>query len=191
MWWAQLLNNIAALLGVGGGETNSYESIQTYTVGAGGSSSISFTSIPSTYKHLQIRAIARSTRSNVNDNIYMGFNADTTTSNYNAHWLVGDGSSASASQLSGVQTAICSINAAGTAGSNIFSAVVIDVLDYASANKNKTGRTLSGYDNNGSGVVGIFSELWMNTTAINSIQFTSFYGNFAQYSSFALYGIKG
>ena len=41
--------------------TNSYESIQTVTVGSGGQSTISFTSIPSTYKHLQIRMLARAT----------------------------------------------------------------------------------------------------------------------------------
>jgi hypothetical protein len=37
----------------------SFESIQTVTVGAGGASSISFTSIPATYASLQIRYLAQ------------------------------------------------------------------------------------------------------------------------------------
>ena len=43
-------------------------------VGSGGSSSITFSSIPNTYKHLQIRGITRGARSNVNTNVYFGFN---------------------------------------------------------------------------------------------------------------------
>ena len=75
-----MLNNIVALLGNGaaaGGGT-SYESIATVTVGAGGSSSISFTSIPSTYKHLQIRAITRDTGTSYINNLAGYFNTDST-----------------------------------------------------------------------------------------------------------------
>ena len=51
-------NSIAGFLGTGvAASTSSYESIATTTVGAGGSSSISFTSIPSTYTHLQVRGL--------------------------------------------------------------------------------------------------------------------------------------
>ena len=39
------------------GNLSSYESIQTITVGSGGASTIVFSSIPSTYAHLQIRAL--------------------------------------------------------------------------------------------------------------------------------------
>lgn len=171
--------------------TNSYESIATVTVGAGGQSSISFTSIPSTYKHLQIRAIDRSLRSNVNDNRYIGFNTDTTTSNYNAHALYGDGASAGAFQLSGVQTGFFSISDGATALANAYTGLVIDILDYSNTSKNKTVRTLGGYDLNGSGQVFLTSSLWLSTAAINSIQLTSYYAGMAQYSSFALYGVKG
>jgi hypothetical protein len=45
-------------------------------------------------------------------------------------------------------------------------------------------------DNNGSGDVGIFSGLWMKTSAVTSLEFFSNGGNIGQYSSFALYGIK-
>jgi hypothetical protein len=64
-------------------------------------------------------------------------------------------------------------------------------LDYTNTNKNKTARSLWGYDANGSGYVGLYSGLWRNTSAINRIDYVPASGTFPQYSSFALYGIKG
>ena len=62
---------------------------------------------------------------------------------------------------------------------------------YKRQSKYKTQRTLGGYDNNGAGVVGLSSGVWMNTNAVTSITFVPGGGtNFVQYSSFALYGIK-
>jgi hypothetical protein len=68
---------------------SSYESIATVTVGSGGSSSIDFTSIPSTYKHLQLRIMANANASN---RICIAYNSDTNTSNYNSHYIEGNGS---------------------------------------------------------------------------------------------------
>jgi len=171
--------------------TSSYESIATVTVGSGGSSTITFSSIPSTYTHLQIRAITRSTRSAANSNIYLGFNNDTTTGNYYGHYLNGDGSSAGAGAKIGSTTSAIIISAAATSTSSVFTGAVIDILDYANTNKYKTSRSLNGYDTNGDGRIFFMSGLWMNTNAISSIQITDALGSFAQYSSFALYGIKG
>ena len=72
-----------------------YESISTVTVGAGGTSSISFSSIPSTYKHLQIRFIGTCTVSGeYSQAVYMRVNSDT-GSNYSRHSLGGNGSTIS------------------------------------------------------------------------------------------------
>lgn len=83
----------------------SYESIATVTVGAGGSSSISFSSIPSTYKHLQLRGIVRTTDTSAaaSDGNYIGirFNGDT-GANYVAHNLYGNGGSAVATSGTGL-----------------------------------------------------------------------------------------
>ena len=75
----------------------SYESIATVTVGSGGSSSIDFTSIPSTYTHLQLRMTARCTAQSGGNptNVYLRFNSDS-GSNYAWHQLAGNGSAASA-----------------------------------------------------------------------------------------------
>lgn len=175
------------------GEINSYESIATATVGSGGSSSISFSSIPSTYKHLQVRGFARDDRAAVYDNLVMQFNSDTTTTNYTSHLLQGNGSSASASNF--VQNiagaGVGNVLADGSVNASIFGAFVIDILDYANTNKYKTTRMIGGVDNNGSGVVGLTSGLWSNTAAISTILIKGLNGNLQQYSHFALYGIKG
>lgn len=181
-----MLNSIVGLLDAGiPASTNSYESIQTISVGAGGQASASFTSIPATYKHLQIRYI--NTTSTVNQNLIVTFNSDT-GSNYSWHRLLGDGSSAIADASS--TTTGMTIGRSG-GNSTSFAGGVFDLLDYANTSKYKTARTLYGTDQNGSGLIFFGSGLWQNTAAVTTITFTPASGNFAQYSSFALYGIKG
>ena len=149
----------------GGVSTTSYESIATVTVGSGGSSSVEFTSIPGTYKHLQIRAIYRTAGAGFNPRYR--FNSDT-GSNY--------------SNQTGIAGTIV------TSASNTFNVSVVDILDYADTNKYKTLRLLDGYDANGSGYVSLGSGNWRNTSAVTSI--TIYNGTYAQYSHFALYGCK-
>jgi hypothetical protein len=175
--------------------TSDYESIQTVTVGSGGSNSIAFNSIPSTYKHLQIRYNARSTVANVNDGYTsIRFNGDATNGNYYFyHVLQGDGASASAG-AGGTNAIIYSgVTAGNSAAANVFGSGVIDILDYTSTTKYKVPRALSGMDNNGAGKISLSSGFWFNTAAITSITIgaNAFGNDFMQNSSFALYGIKG
>ena len=187
-----MLNIIAGTLSTGVAPvTGSYESIATVSVGSGGSSSISFTSIPATFTHLQIRGITRGTRANINTNVYFGFNSDTTTGNYYGHGLYGTGSAAGALAKIGSATNALIASIAATGAASSFSGFVIDVLDYANTNKYKTSRSLNGYEDNSAGQMWLQSGLWMSTSAITSIQITDPLGNFTQYSQFALYGIKG
>jgi hypothetical protein len=178
-----MLNTIAGLLGVGAPPTD-FESISTTTVGTA-VSSITFSSIPATYTHLQIRQIAATS---VADRFFkIQFNSDTAT-NYSWHYLQGDGATATASAGA---TVAYGINGTGPNSTTYFGAVVTDILDYANTNKYKTTRSLSGADMNGAGgYVQLFSSNWRSTTAITSITLTPSSGNFNQYSSFALYGIK-
>ena len=189
-----MLNTITAIYGDGtGAVAGDYQSIATTTVGALGSASITFSSIPSTYQHLQIRFMARTIRANQEDNIQLTFNSDA-GNNYAAHVLYGDGATAGAfSDGSSITFNTRSVVAAASSTSGVFGIGVIDILDYASTSKNKTVRSLNGYDNNGSGQVRLSSGLWMNnTTAINSITIVSANAaNLAQYTHAALYGIKG
>jgi hypothetical protein len=166
-------------------ETNSYESIATTTVGAGGASTITFSSIPSTYKHLQIRGSVLLTAAN---NLRMQVNGDT-GSNYSWHQLIGSGGAATASAAINTVFMVYGYYA-GTA--NASEAVVMDILDYADTNKNKTIRTLEGNDINGAGgYVGLWSGNWRSTSAINSISLILPSGLFDINAKVALYGIKG
>lgn len=162
-----------------------FESISTVTVGSGGASTIEFTSIPSTYTHLQIRGITGNvTSGNASSGVYYAANSDTTNSNYKSHALYGDGGGGSALTL--VTNRLLGLMGATTG----YSTYVIDILDYANTSKYKTVRSLSGFDQNGYGFVWFGSSVWMNTNAITSLTFNSDGGNFLQYSRLALYGIK-
>ena len=169
----------------------SYESIQTYTVGSGGTGTITFSSIPSTYKHLQLRMIARcgSTASGGNY-VNMRFNGDS-GSNYSYHALQGDGASATAAGLASQNTVYLQRIANNNDASSINGALIVDLLDYTDTNKYSTVRNLGAYDANGSGRVYLSSSVWMNTAAISSIVLTPEASTFSEFSSFALYGIKG
>jgi len=173
-----------------------FESIATVTVGSGGAANVEFTSIPSTFTHLQVRYIVRNNFSGSGSNFLEGqFNSDT-GSNYAAHHLLGNGSSASAGSSSSRSTFRSGVVTTTYATPSAFSAGVIDILDYANTNKYKTVRSLGGYESNASntenGYASLISSLWQNTNAITSIKlFNGNTGyNLVQYSHFALYGIK-
>lgn len=186
-----MLNSLIGIIASSGGEAAAgaaYESIATVT--SPGASSVTFSSIPQGYTHLQIRGIANNGDTGGYNNQGMRFNGDTSTA-YAVHRLAGDGSSV----FAGAQPSSTQINdifRIPPTSSGYFGAFVIDVLDYTSTNKNKTVRVLTGGDSNGSGWIGLHSGLWYATpAAITSITFISSSGNFGTNSSFALYGIKG
>jgi hypothetical protein len=164
--------------------TNSYESIATVTVGSGGASDITFSSIPSTYTHLQIRGIARGSGDGQLDTT---LNSDT-GANYSCHSALGYGSGAAPNAESNSSKITME---AYTNATSVFAAYIIDILEYTNTNKYKTTRNLAGYDNNSAGRVSINSGNWRNTNAITSVTLTARSQTFQQYTQFALYGIKG
>ena len=136
---------------------------------------------------LQVRQITYGTQS---DNCAGQFNSDT-GNNYARHFLYGDGSSAAA----GSGTSINYVNFGYVAGANSvsaskFSTAVTDILDYASTTKYKTTRCLAGQEANGSGLMVLYSGLWMNTAAINTIKVFPGSGSFSEFTQIALYGVK-
>lgn len=156
--------------------TNSYESIATAT--PSGVSSFSFTSIPSTYKHLQIRGIVFTSTA---ANPQYTFNG--AASGYKGHHLWGNGSAAYSNDYFAYNY---------NPSTSYPSAFVMDILDYANTSKNKTVRTLAGSDTNGgTSEVALWSGLWIDTSAINQITFSGNGANYSAGSHFALYGIKG
>ena len=157
--------------------------ISTTTL-ASAASSVTFSSIPADYKHLQIRF----TSLFVNARIDITFNSDT-GSNYSYHLVQGNGSATYAE--AGTSTASIRVWPNGNSTvSGTPNVGIVDVLDYANTSKFKTARILNGYDQNGAGIISLNSGLWRNTNAITSIVLALNTGNFAQNSSFTLYGIK-
>jgi len=191
-----MLNSLIGIIASSGGAAataNSYESIATVSVSTA-TSTVTFSSIPSTYTHLQVRYIARSARTtDVGATMLTRFNSDT-GNNYAYHILYGDGATPAA--YNGSTTSVMrSFSVASSSSSNtqIYGVGVIDILDYANTNKYKTLRHLGGYDRNGSGELNLASGLWQSTTAISTITFTlnEATANYETNSKFALYGIKG
>ena len=167
-----------------------YDALATVTVPSGGAASVSFVGIPTGYKHLQIRYLARSGRSRVaNSGMVMRLNGAYGTY---SHSLTGDGASASsgagAPSINGIFLEAPGVSAT----SGIFGAGIIDILDYASGTKNPTVRALSGDDCNGSGRLTLGSQFVNSTAAISSLTFETVDGstNIQEYSSFALFGVK-
>jgi len=171
----------------------SYDSIATQTVGSGGVSQVTFSSIPSTYKHLQIRGIARDNRAAA-ANMMKTFANNDTSASYSDHWLYGDGASPGAYAETSVNYMQLVRVASSSATTGVFGGFVMDILDYANTSKNKTFRTLVGYDNNGSGLIYLTSGAYYSTSAINRIDFAVGAAGgtlISEFSSFALYGVKG
>lgn len=171
---------ILAASGAGGG--GAFESIATAT-GTGSSATITFSSIPGTYQHLQIRTLGISASSDAA--VYVRCNG-VSTSSYTQHQLFGNGTNV-----------LVSASAPGTEIYGLLrstatypSVAIIDILDYANTSKNKTIRSFMGEDANGSGRVGLFSGLFMSTSAITSIDLVASQ-NYSTSTTFALYGIKG
>jgi len=172
--------------------TNSFESIAT-VIGNGSATTLSFTSIPSTYKHLQIRMIARSATSSPGSGwIDAVFNSDS-SSNYSFHYIVGDGTTVGAGGTANRSNAHLGLMWGASERANTFEATICDILDYTNTNKYKTTRSLIGGDTNNSTYEEIYlvSNAWRSTSAITRIDLTAGGWNFATGTSIALYGIKG
>lgn len=189
----------ASARGYGGlltfGTSTSFESIASSVAGSGGTSSsgVTFSSIPGTYSHLQLRLFLRcSVGGSGSESLILRVNADSGT-NYSAHRLYGDGTSPFSNGYTtstvGTSTFLGDIARSGVDNGG-YTVFIIDILDYANTNKYKTFRCLTGRDHNGSGRVGLYSSLWLNTSAITSISVAPETTGWQQYSHFALYGIK-
>ena len=176
-----ILGSFAGLAARGYGETlasgfpaSNFYSIATQTVGAGGAAAITFSGIPSTYTHLQLRYIGLA--SGTQYSMQLGNGSIDTGNNYYWHEMSGTGTSANAGYT--FNTNQITMNFFTATSTTYPTAGIIDILDYANTNKYKTVRYLDGEDANGTGQI---------TSAINTL---TIYPNWTQYSSFALYGVK-
>jgi hypothetical protein len=175
-----------------GGVEGDFELIETQILSSS-QASITFTGLGSysaVYKHLQIRAATRTSRTGFSNGlISLRFNGDTTSS-YATHQLTGNGSSV-ASYASSSQTSIlyALTGASADTATNGFGGAVLDILDPFSTTKNKTTRSISGV---ATGAIEIDSGLYYKTDSITSITLLGISStNLLSGSRFSLYGIKG
>ena len=167
----------------GGGD---FESIATVTLSSA-ASNIEFTSIPSTYQHLQLRValIANTASGGGAQYGFLRLNSNT-GNNYAWHNMYGTGSGV----ITESGTSVDRIQTIYTDSATYLSVGIIDILDYASTSKNKTVRRFTGRDFNGSGIVDVGSGLWMSTSAVTAVSITATTNSFGQYSTAALYGVR-
>jgi len=170
----------------GGAAAGAYELIST-TVLSSTATSVTFSSIPSTYKHLQIRATSRNSFANIESTIQ--FNGDT-ANNYSHHYLQGDGSAVTSGAGTSTAYVFGLMSAVNNEVANAFGSGVVDILDYADTSKYKTTRSLAGVHNTGNKLIQLRSGSWRSTSAISSVTIAVFGQSFQVGSRFSLYGIK-
>lgn len=175
------------------GITSDYESIQTYDLTSGGTGSVTFNSggVFANYKHLEVRWVAKCSRSAPNATMVMTLNG--TSSGYLQEVVEWDGtgpiyqsSATNAGAYSGL---------AGNTYANYYTIGYARIYDINSS-KNKPyycsgvfqqGGSASG-QNNWTLSMGSFTA---STSAITSVTFAPDSGTFNANTKIALYGIKG
>lgn len=164
---------------------DTFVKIASVTVGAGGSSTIDFTSIPSTYTDLCLKLSARSTSAGAEAAI-IEFNGSTT--GFSGKRLAGEGTGgATTDTLTNIRAAINT--AADT--SSTFSNGEFYVPNYAGSANKSVSLDMVLENNATAAVQSLVAGLWSNTAAITSIKLSlNAGGSFVQYSTATLYGIK-
>lgn len=162
-----------------------YTLISSVTVGAGGASSIDFTSIPATYTDLVLKWSSRGTAATNYDQVYIKFNNSTANLSYVR--LYGNGTSAAST--SGTDGYIGAGQGTGSTASTFDNGEVY-IPNYTGSN-NKSFSVDEVNENNATAAFTFLQAgLWSNTAAINRITLTPTGGTFVQYSTAYLYGVK-
>jgi hypothetical protein len=167
--------------------------IASVTVGAGGASSIAFSSIPATYTDLLVKVSTRTDGDQPGTTycqLRMTYNG--TSSGYSYRLLYGI-PSVGAGSLNG--SSLSEITWAGgvadvTATASTFSNSEIYIPNYAGSSNKSASHDSVTESNTTLALATLTASLWSNTAAITSITFTAEIGNFVQYSTATLYGIK-
>ena len=160
-------------------------------------STVTFSSIPQTYTHLQLICMTRITRTN-NDpsSNQLSYNGDS-GANYAYHGIFAGANSVAPDSGGGgsLSTMYIGTNASNGTAAGTYAPMIIDILDYSKTNKYKVARSITGFSQNtsssGNRSVAVRSGLWTNTNAITSMTFNPNVNQFMTGSTFTLYGIKG
>lgn len=167
---------------------NTFELIASSTVGSGGAASIDFTSIPSTYTDLVIKVSARSSSTGSAIDRYATFQFNSSTTGRTFRRLYGYGSTAGSDN----GTFGYAFSMSGTTGTaSTFCNAEFYIPNYAGSNNKSMSQ--DGVSEQNSATINwldLNANLWSNTAAITSIKFTPDTGNFAEFTTAYLYGVK-
>jgi hypothetical protein len=156
--------------------------IASTTVGAGGASTIDFTSIPGTYTDLVL--VLSSRASSTTATITVAFNGSST--GFTTRYLQGTGAAVSST----TGTTLVGNSSISTDTASIFGSLQLMIANYASANNKTYSLDVVTENNAATAYQQTFAGVWANTAAITQV--TLSLANFAQYSTAYLYGtLKG
>jgi hypothetical protein len=174
----------------GGG--GAFEQIAT-VVGNGGSTTVTLSSIPQTYKHLQIRFTGRVNNATSGHQLNIRANGDTGT-NYSSFDIGGSTSVTSQNNNSSVITSLRELIPGTQETAGFVGYGVIDILNYTSG-RYKTFQMFSGRNSTiatSVSVIALLQANWRSGSAITSLDFTmSGPGNWTSETRFTIFGIKG
>ena len=169
--------------------------IASSTVGSGGVSSVTFSSIPATYTDLVLKCSARTDTTNSDIGIstfqtnYLRFNNYTATNVHKSLYLYGNGSSA-ASGNAGPETIFRAVGAANAnSTANTFANTEVYIPNYTSSNYKSVSWDMVGENNCTTSAAFLSAGLFSLTNAITEIDIFTSSGNYVAGSTFYLYGI--
>jgi hypothetical protein len=170
---------------------NTFTKIQTITVGSGGQTTVSFTSIPQTYSHLKFLISTKDTTDTPTDGLLTKVNSDT-NANYSYKGMEGVHTTNTPTFTSQLNTTSFqpSVIQPGTYTASVFGNLELNFYNYTSSLYKITASDYVVENNAQSAVAnGFRAGLWSSSSAITSVLFTAPV-NYAQYSTFTLYGLK-
>jgi hypothetical protein len=166
--------------------SSTYEPIAT-TTATGSPTSITFSSIPSTYTDLVLVANIQHS-SNSGDQMRLGNGSLDTGSNYSNTKIYGTSSSNGSTRGSNASSIDIAAVAISAPNSGYFAPLIINIQNYANTSTNKT--VIARYNDAG-GELNATVGLWRSTSAIDTVSL--FPGGGISYNNgcvFTLYGIK-
>jgi hypothetical protein len=162
---------------------NTFELIASTTL-ASAASNIEFASIPATFTDLKLVYSLRSD----NGDDYFALTLNGSSSSFTTRDIQGNGSSASSANRTDNLLVYTQDPSSMTA--NTFSSGDIYFPNYAGSTYKSFSQDTA-YENNGTGAgMALRAGLWSNTAAITTIRIAKASGNFVQYSTAYLYGVK-
>jgi hypothetical protein len=172
---------------------NTFELIASSTVGAGGTGTVTFSSIPATYTDLVIKYSSRSNLSGEGDDIKMILNGST-ASVYSTRALKGNGATAFSQSQSGTNAPYSGMGNGNSTTSSTFGNGEYYIPNYTSTTAAKSASADGVSENNATtAIAALNAYLWNPATqaAITTIALSPFNGTlFLEHSTFYLYGVK-